>query len=203
MASKLVRFYYDLGSPYSYIAACRIVRLAPRRGVEVAWRPFLLGGVFRAAGNTMPAAVPARGRYMLADLKRWAAREEIPFVFSSSFPHNTLLAMRVLTAADADELVPLSLALFRAAWAEDRDIGDRAVLVEVLGDRADALLTRAQDRGVKDRLRATTDAAVAAGAFGAPTFVVGDALFWGNDRLDWALDAAAKGGESEPPGWRR
>lgn len=190
MARRLVRFYYDIGSPYSYIAANRIERLAAEREVEVTWRPFLLGGVFRAAGNTMPAAVPARGRYMLTDLKRWAAREQLPFRFSSSFPHNTLLPMRVLTAADADELIPLSLALFRAAWADDRDISDPEVIVDVLGARAETLMARAREMGAKNRLRATTDAAVAVGAFGAPTFVVGDALYWGNDRLEWALDAA-------------
>ncbi len=190
MARRLVRFYYDIGSPYSYIAAHRIEELAAARGVEVTWRPLLLGGVFRAAGNTMPAAVPARGRYMLTDLQRWASHAHIPFRFSSSFPHNTLLAMRVLTAADADELIPLSLALFRATWADDRDIGDPAVIADVLGDRAEALMGKAREVGTKNRLRATTDAAVAAGAFGAPTFVVGDALYWGNDRLEWALDAA-------------
>ena len=189
--NKLVRFYYDIGSPYSYLAASRIERLAAERGVEVTWRPFLLGGVFRAAGNTMPAAVPARGRYMLADLRRWADHERVRFKFSSSFPHNSLLTMRCLTAADSDELIPLSMAFFGAAWAEDRDIGDPEVVADVLGGRADVLLERARDPGVKNRLRATTDAAVSAGAFGAPTFIVGDALFWGNDRLQWALEAAA------------
>jgi len=191
--NKLVRFYYDIGSPYSYLAATRIERLSDTRNVEVTWRPFLLGGVFRAAGNTMPAAVPARGRYMLADLRRWAEKENVPFTFSSSFPHNSLLAMRCLTAADARELIPLSMKLFRATWAEDRNISDPEVVADILGDRAKVLLERARDPGVKNRLRATTDAAVSAGAFGAPTFVVGDALFWGNDRLDWALEAAAEG----------
>lgn len=187
---RLIRFYYDIGSPYSYLAAHRIERLADRRGVEVTWRPFLLGGVFRAAGNTMPAAVPARGRYMLTDLRRWAEREKVPFQFSSSFPHNTLLAMRVLTAAEADELIPLSMALFRATWADDLDVGDPSVIADLLGERAQPLMAKASEVGTKNRLRATTDAAVAAGAFGAPTFVVGDALFWGNDRLEWAFEAA-------------
>lgn len=196
MARSVVRFYYDIGSPYSYIAAHRIRGLAAARGVDVTWRPFLLGGVFRAAGNTMPTAVPARGRYMLTDLQRWAAQAEVPFRFSSSFPHNTLLAMRVLTAADADELVPLSMRFFKAAWADDLNVSDGAVIRDLLGDRADELLERAREIGTKNRLRATTDAAVAAGAFGAPTFVVGEALYWGNDRLEWALDAAKARGEA-------
>ncbi len=195
MARSVVRFYYDVGSPYSYIAAHRIRELAKSRGVDVTWRPFLLGGVFRAAGNTMPAAVPARGRYMLTDLQRWAAREDVPFKFSSSFPHNTLLAMRVLTAARADELVALSMAFFRATWADDLNIGDPAVIADLLGDDADRLLAKAREVGTKNRLRATTDAAVAAGAFGAPTFVVGECIYWGNDRLEWALDAARARGE--------
>lgn len=186
-------FYYDIASPYSYIAAARISPIAEASGVAVRWRPFLLGGVFQATGNRMPAAVPVRGRYMLVDLTRWAKKYAIPFRFSSSFPHNSLLAMRALTAAEEGERVALSLALFRAAWAEDRDVSKPDVVGEALGGRGPALLDASGDPAVKERLRVTTQAAIDAGAFGAPAFVVGEALYFGNDRLEWAIEAAAEG----------
>ena len=196
MARSVVRFYYDIGSPYSYIAAHRIGDLAAARGVEVTWRPFLLGGVFRAAGNTMPAAVPARGRYMLTDLQRWAAREKVPFIFSSSFPHNTLLAMRVLTAAGADELVPLSMKLFRAAWAEDRNVADEAVLAEILtglGQDAASVLEAAKSPEVAEKYKQNQTDAIDLGVVGSPCYVLNGEPFWGQDRLDLLDDALASG----------
>lgn len=186
-------FYYDIASPFSYLAAARITPVAEASGVTVRWRPFLLGGVFQAAGNRMPAAVPARGRYMFTDLDRWSKKLGVPFRFSSSFPHNSLLAMRALTAAEEGERVALSLALFRAAWVEDRDVSKPDVVGEALGGRGPALIEASGDPAVKERLRVTTQAAIDAGAFGAPSFVVGDALYFGNDRLEWAVEAAAGG----------
>ena len=183
-------FYYDIGSPYSYIAAARIEDAAREKRVTVRWRPFLLGGVFRAVGNTMPAAVPARAKYMLDDLRRWADQLDIPFKFSSSFPHNTLLAMRALSAANSDELVSHSLSLFRAAWVDNLDISRPDVVAQALGEAGPSLIEATQDPKIKERLKTTTQTAIDAGAFGAPSFVVNGALFWGNDRLEHALAAA-------------
>lgn len=189
-------FYYDIASPYSYIAAARLEPLAAAAGVTVNWRPFLLGGVFAATGNKMPAAVPARGRYLFADLLRWSKKHGIPFRFSSSFPHNSLVAMRALTAADDSERVAATHALFRAAWVEDRNVSKPEVVAEALGARGAALVEAAGDAAVKERLKATTQAAIDAGAFGAPSFVVGGVLLWGNDRLEWAIEEAANAAAS-------
>jgi len=188
--SQPLDFYYDIASPYSYLAAARIDDLAQESGVHVQWKPFLLGGVFRAVGNTMPAAVPARGRYLARDLLRWAEKHAIPFNFSSSFPHNSLVAMRALTAAPPDQIRPLSQALFRAAWVEDLDVSDPTVVGTVLGEHGGTLLEAAQDPAVKEQLKVLTQAAIDAGAFGAPSFVVGGELYWGNDRLAMAVEAA-------------
>ena len=185
-------FYYDIGSPYSYIAAARIEDAAQERGVTVRWRPFLLGGVFRAVGNTMPAAVPARAKYMLDDLRRWADALKIPFNFSSSFPHNTLLAMRALSAAKSTELVALSQSLFRAAWVDNLDVSSPDVVAQALGETGPSLIQATQHPEIKERLKTTTQAAIDAGAFGAPSFVVDGALFWGNDRLEQALAAVQR-----------
>ncbi len=184
-----IQFYYDIASPYSYVAAARIERVAADAGVSVRWVPFLLGGVFRSVGNTMPAAVPARGAYLLTDLNRWAKRDGIEFKFSSSFPHNSLLCMRALTAAPAELLIPLSQALFRAAWVEDKDISDPAIVTEVLGEYAH-LVEAASNPETKAALIQTTSEAVDLGAFGAPTFVVNEEIYWGNDRLEMAIEAA-------------
>ncbi|MCA9541438.1 MAG: DsbA family protein, partial [Myxococcales bacterium] len=130
--------------------------------------------------------------YMLHDLTRWAARLGVPFQFSASFPHNSLMAMRALTAAGEDERVALSHAIFRAAWVENRNISDPKVLADVLGDRAEALLAATSDPAVKAELMKTTQEAIDAGSFGAPTFLVNGELHFGNDRLDFALEAALR-----------
>lgn len=181
-----VDFYFDVGSPYSYLAATQVEGVVSAAGGAVVWRPMLLGGVFRAVGNQMPAALPARARYMLVDLHRWARHYGVPFHFPSSFPLNTLLPMRALAACAPEALPDAAMAVFRAYWVEDRDITQAAVLASVVGAEA---VARASEDAVKERLRLTTDEAVARGAFGAPSFFVGEELFFGNDRL--ALVAAA------------
>src|SRR5262245_42568223 len=118
--AKRVEFFFDIGSPYSYLAATQMDGLAKQTGAEVRWRPFLLGGVFKSAGNTMPAAVPNKGRYMLHDLVRWARHYDVPFKMSTRFPQNSLRAMRACTyAAEQGRSRELALALFRAYWVED------------------------------------------------------------------------------------
>lgn len=186
----MLDFYYDIASPYSYLAACRIDRLAEAAGVTVSWRPFLLGGVFRSTGNNPPAQLPARGKYMLADLKRWAAQDGVPFRFNPFFPNNSIKVMRILTGVEADRQRTLAALFFKACWVDGRDIADEAVLRELLGEEADALLALTTEQPIKDALRATTDSAVARGAFGAPMLFVGEASFFGNDRLEWAIEAA-------------
>lgn len=185
-----VELFFDVGSPYSYLAATQVAGLEERTGVEVRFRPFLLGGVFKESGNEMPARVASKARWMLGDLSRWAARYGVPFRMSSHFPINTLTAQRALTAAERlfgeDAMERLAMGLFRAIWVEDRDVssGDElAFAVNAAGLDAKALGAAIGDPAVKDDLRRATAEAVERGAFGAPTFFVGDAMFWGNDRL--------------------
>ncbi len=190
----MVEFFYDVGSPYSYLAASRVEALAERHQAVLAWRPFLLGGVFKSLSLTAPAAqAPAKARYMLTDLTRWAERLEVPFRLNPQFPVNTLTAMRMIVAGEErGNQMPLMRRFFRAMWAEGLDLADPEVLVR-LADEAGVpgrpLLERAGAGHVKDRLRAITEEAVSRGAFGAPTIFVGDEMFFGNDRLDF-LEAA-------------
>ena len=185
-----LQFFYDVASPYSYLAFLRIQDACTRQEVSFEYRPFLLGGVFRATNNQMPSAIPARGRYLLKDLQRCALVDGIPFNFSSSFPHNSLMAMRTITAAPPTERQRIAAKIFAAAWVHDLNIGLPDVLSDVLGDDV-TFFHRCSEQAVKDELRNTTDDAVAAGAFGAPFFLVGTEGYWGNDRLEMAVDYAA------------
>lgn len=184
-----LEFFFDIVSPYSYLASTRVHALAASAGVDVRWRPFFLGGVMKATGNQPPASLPARAPYMLRDLQRWAARGGVPFRFPSRFPVSTLSAQRALVGLEGAALEGAARGLFQAYWAEDRAIDDPAVIADVIGVDAAAEATTAE---AKAALRTATDEAVARGAFGAPSFFVGDELFFGNDRLEWAVEAAAQ-----------
>ena len=138
----------------------------------------------------MPAVVPARARYLKKDLSRWSKQYAVPFKFSNSFPHNSLLAMRTITAAPEALRDTITKKIFHAAWVFDQDIADPSTLADVLGEHA-TLLERTSDASVKNELRQTTEDAVEAGAFGAPFFLVGSADYWGNDRLEMAIAFAA------------
>ncbi|HWE30973.1 MAG TPA: 2-hydroxychromene-2-carboxylate isomerase [Polyangia bacterium] len=191
--SNKVELFFDLSSPYSYLAATQMQPLAARTGAEVVWRPMVLGAVFKAVGNDMPARVPPKGRWMGNDLARWAELYGVPWRMSSHFPANTIKAMRLVLVDDA-KAADVALAGLRAMWAEDRDVTAEAELRRIAEegglDPATALQA-IEAPAIKDRLRANTDEAVARGAFGAPTMFVGDELFWGNDRLHF-VEAALR-----------
>lgn len=195
MSTKTLDFWFEFASSYSYLAVMRIEPLARAAGVTVKWRPFLLGPVFLSLGwNDSPFNIyPPKGRYMWRDLARLAARYSLPFKVPSRFPRNGLLAARVaLAGADEAWIGDFARAAMRANFAEDRDIADpaviRAILVD-LGLPADALLEQAASADTKLALRRQTERASELGLFGAPSFITPDGeLFWGNDRLEDALD---------------
>lgn len=204
----VVHFWFDLVCPYAYLAHLRIEALCARRGVRLVHRPMLLGGVFRAIGSPdvpMDAMSDARRRMNALDLARWAARHGMPLVEPAGHPRRTVLALRAALASG--EALPVATrALFAAYWAGGRDIADPGVVERALtgaGLDGAALVTAASSPAVKDRLRAATDAAVAAGVFGAPSFTVvterGAQLFWGQDRLDF-VERALDGWWVELPG---
>lgn len=193
-----LEFWFEFASTYSYPAAMRVERLAHAAGVELAWRPFLLGPIFKAQGwNDSPFNVyPAKGRYMWRDLERVCATLGLPFRRPSQFPRNGLLAARVACMhQDAPWLPEFVRQAYLANFAHDLDIAEPAVLaglLEAVGQSRD-LLVAAESPDAKTRLRDQTQRAQALGVFGAPSFVVGPELFWGNDRLEdaiaWALRA--------------
>ena len=185
-------FFYEFASTYSYITAMRIAPLAQAAGVTVRWRPFLLGPIFKQQGwETSPFNLyPAKGRYMVRDCERQCAALGVAFRLPDPFPQNTLTAARVALAALAEGWgEDFSRAVYRAQFAEGRQIGSPDVIREIVRDlgRDDAVLAHAQSDAIKQKLRGETEEAQRLGIFGAPSFVAGDELFWGNDRLEQAL----------------
>lgn len=195
--TRRVEFFFDVGSPTAYLAWTQLPRIAAEAGAELAWRPMLLGGVFKATGNASPVSVPAKGRWMGQDIARWAKRYGVPFAFNPHFPINTLTLQRGATGmlmrrpAEFERWLGV---VFRAMWAQPRNLGDAGVLAATLveaGFDAEAFAALVADAEVKARLVATTEEAVARGVFGAPSFFVGDELFFGQDRLDFVREALA------------
>jgi 2-hydroxychromene-2-carboxylate isomerase len=184
---KTIEFFLDVGSPTTYLAWTQMPGVVQRSGVPVIYKPFLLGGVFKATGNASPITVPAKGAFVLRDIERHAKQFAVPFKPNSHFPMNTLMAMRCAVACAAGEQMQTYLDLvFKAMWVNGQNIADEAVLRSVLtagGMDADAVLARSQLPEVKQLLIQNTEEAVKRGAFGAPTFFVGDELFFGQDRL--------------------
>ena len=197
-AQPTVEFWYDFASPYSYLAAARIEDLAGERGVGVVWRPFLLGPIFAARGfSTSPFNLDAeKGRYMWRDVERVAAELGLAFRRPSAFPRNSTLAARMALVGELDGWVaPFSRAVFAANFEHDQEIAGPAVLDAILeqsGLDGPAVRQRALSPELKPKLRRQTERAAELGIFGAPSLVVGRELFWGNDRLEAALDWALR-----------
>lgn len=190
---RSVDFYYDYGSPASYLAYRRLPQLCAAHDAELVYRPVLLGAIFKATGNDTPAVIPAKARYMQRDLARCAARHDIPMRFNPHFLINTLTAMRGAFAADEiGVLEGYNQALFTATWVDEKDTGDAAVLCAVIDEAnlpGQQILDRAGSDAIKARLREATDAAVDRGLFGCPTLFVGDEMFFGQDRLEFVAEA--------------
>lgn len=187
MSSKHIDFYFDLSSPYSYLAATQLDAIANRHGATIAWKPLVLAAVFKAQGNVMPAVCVPKAQYMVKDLARWAEHYGVPFQMSSRFPLPTIRGMRLIIAAESSgRSGELAKSLFTGMWERDLDISSDAVLrtlVSECGLSADELMAATETAAVKDKLRAYTDEAISRGVFGAPAMMVDGELFWGNDRL--------------------
>ncbi|MGH6955005.1 MAG: 2-hydroxychromene-2-carboxylate isomerase [Alphaproteobacteria bacterium] len=189
MTRAPILFYFDFSSPYGYLASLEIDTLAGRHGRSAAWRPILLGVVMRTTGMRPLTEVPLKGDYMRRDAPRSARRMGAPFVWPAAFPISTVAPSRAyywLLDADEAKAKALGRALFRAYFGEGRDISQAEVTADVaatLGLGRGEVLAALQEQRIKDRLRAETEAAVAAGVFGSPYVIVDGEPFWGHDRL--------------------
>lgn len=195
--SKSVEFYFDFGSPTSYLAYTQLPGICAETGAELVYRPVLLGGVFQATGNASPIAVPAKGRYTLIDMTRFARRYGVPMKMNPHFPINTLTLMRAATGVQLrqpERFETLLACVFKGMWVDALNLGDPAVLGPLLAEAGfdpQELLALTAEQEVKDALKANTEAAIKRGMFGAPTFFVGNEMFFGQDRLDFVREALA------------
>jgi 2-hydroxychromene-2-carboxylate isomerase len=193
MGQEPLEFWFEFASTYSYPAASRIEELAAAVGVPVRWRPFLLGPIFVSQGwGDSPFNIyPLKGRYMWRDMERLCEKYELPFRRPSRFPRSGLLAARIACMAADEPWCPRFVrAVFRANFGEDREISRPETLAEILatlGQPPREILARAETPENKQRLRDQNQMAVVKGIFGAPTMIVGEELFWGNDRLEDAI----------------
>jgi len=196
--AKTVEFWFDVGSPAAYLAWYRLPKIAQEEGATIDYRPMLLGGVFQATGNHSPATIPAKGDYMHIDLARFARRDGTEYRHNPFFPINTLTLMRGaigLQMREPSRMLPYVDAVYRAIWADGRNMNDPAVVGAVLhgaGFDPQALLALTADPEVKERLKTVTAEAVRRGVFGAPTFFVGSQMYWGQDRLDFVQQELKK-----------
>lgn len=192
-----IEFWFEFGSNYSYLSALRIEYLAQRAGVAVRWQPFLLGPIFASFGwSTSPFVLqPEKGAYVWDDMRRQCAKYAIPWHRPSVFPRSAVLATRVaLHGAREPWIADFVAAIMRANFARDEDISSEVKVIEALRELAlpaMAILADCQSEVNKPKLRQQTERAKALGIFGAPTFFVGNDMFWGNDRLDDAIELAS------------
>ena len=194
--ARTLEFYFDYGSPYSYLADTQVEAIAQRAGATLQRKPMLLGGVFKATGNASPMTVALKSKWSAFDMPLWARHYGVPFLRNPFFPVNTLALMRGAAAAQIDGLFErYHPAIYKAMWVDGRnlnDIDEIAAVLTAAGLDATKFGKRIQDQDVKDRLKATTDEAVARGVFGAPTCFVDNMMFFGNDRLPF-VELALKG----------
>lgn len=206
-SERRLELWFDYSCPYAYLASTQAEALARRNDVELRWKPFLLGGVFRANGtpqNLSNVLSPAKAKHNALDLHRWAAAFDVPFAgFPAGHPYRTVEALRATLLCEIDPRVVH--AFYRAYWIEGLSPSQPAVLRDVLASAGrdaaaiDAIVARLDEPAIKDDLRARTDEAIALGIFGAPAWVVrwpGESaraplVFWGQDRIEFVERALA------------
>ena len=195
---KSVEFYFDLGSPYSYLAYYRLLQIAEQQEIQVVYKPILLGGVFKATGNRSPIEVPVKGVYSILDMQRWAEYYQIQMQMNPHFPMNTLTLMRILTGVQLlhlEKFEQVLKLLFDAMFGTPQNLNEPTVLAEVLepsGFSVEDIMSMVQSDVVKQKLITETEQAILRGIFGAPTFFVGDEMYWGQDRLHFVEQALNK-----------
>ena len=193
---KTLDFYFDIGSPAAYLAWTQVPALVKETGAKLNSLPFLLGGAFKATGNASPVTIPAKGKWLIRDLQHWAAHYGLPpIIMPANFPVNTLPFMRAMIGVQMhqpDRYQALGDALYAGMFVDGLDMNDMNVVGQVLakaGFDPSAIMAMTQDPMIKAKLIANTDAAIAAGVFGAPSFVVDGELYWGQDRMHFVRKA--------------
>ncbi len=193
--TKTVEFFFDVGSPTAYLASTQIQKIASEADATLKYRPMLLGGVFKATGNASPVSVPAKGKWMFSDMNLWAKRYGVTLRMNPHFPINTLPLMRGAVAMQMrmpEKFDAYLAAVMNAIWQDKKNMGDPAIIGETLtaiGVDSAAFMLMIGDDEIKAALVKNTEEAVSRGVFGAPTFFVGDQMFFGQDRMMFVKEA--------------
>lgn len=187
--SKEVDFYFDIGSPASYLAWMKMPKLIEQTGAKVNYLPMYISGVFKLSGNDTPITVPAKGKWLFKDLKRWAKQDDIPFVVNSQFPMNSISVMRALAAyAEDPRLEKLATEFYKAMWDTDENLTNPQNFAEIAkraGIDSSEMAEKIASPETKQCLIDLTQTAADRGVFGAPTFFIGDDMHFGQDRMDF------------------
>jgi len=195
---KVVEYYFDVGSPFSYLGFYQIQKIAAETQAEIIWKPMLLGGVFKATGNSSPMLVPAKSKYSKHNIQRWAKYWGISVQSNPHFPINTLPLMRIITAVQLympERLLEITSSIFNAMFGQPRNLNDQAQLIQLcneIGLDVEKVQAWLSDEKVKGQLKDVTEEAVNRGVFGAPTWFVQDEMFWGVDHLHFVEAALAE-----------
>ena len=194
--NKFFDFYFDFISPYAFIAHHKIIKLENNYKFKINYSPILLGGLHNLHEIKAPAFIPSKAKFMIRDCKMVAEKNKIKFKFNSYFPIRSLNLMRGVLVAEEDGIKDQYInKIFNAIWSDGLNLNDEEVLIKVLKNidiNPKTFLLRAQSQNIKDQLRVKTNEAFKKGIFGAPTFVVKDKIFWGQDRLQYAIAESVK-----------
>ena len=194
--SKSIEFYFDFSSPYAYIGYKEIKRLEKNNSFKIKYMPIFLGGLHNSAGITPAAFIDLKSKYMVRYTKLICKKKNISFNFNSYFPIKTVNFMRGILIARNEDYEKIYIEkMFNAIWKDGLNMNDQIVINKVLKNidlNPETFLTKAADQKIKDKLRKLTDDALKKGIFGAPTFFVNKKMFWGQDRLSYAIDEAKK-----------
>ena len=193
---KSFEFYFDFISPYSFLAHNEIIKIEKANTIKIKYMPILLGGLHNLAGIKAPGFIPIKAKYMIKDCKLWAEKYNIIFKFNNYFPIKTLDLMRCVLVAEKKNFVQNFInKVFDAIWKDGLNLNDNTIVEKLLKNldiNPKTFLMEAVDHKIKDELKKRTDVAFKKGIFGAPSFIVNNKIFWGQDRLEFVLNEAKK-----------
>ncbi len=193
---RTIEFYFDFSSPYSYIGYKEIIRLEKKNPFKIKYMPIFLGGLHKSADIVPPAFVPLKSKFMKRDTKLVSEKKNIKFNFNSYFPIKTVNLMRGIFIAEKDNFEKIYIdKIFNSIWRDGLNMNDQTVISKVFKNmdlNPEIFMTKVLDQKIKDKLRKITNDALKRGVFGAPTFLVNKKIFWGQDRLSYAIDEIKK-----------